>query len=126
MSRRAVVVAVVVAALAAACSSGGGPPPDPADVQAARACQTFVEFLNKKATGDQIVEAARPLLAGAADAQANGRPQPRWADLGADLIATAADANTGDTAKLAEDGNKASDACGSIPSAAKVAGGYTR
>ena len=54
------------------------------------------------------------------------QPTPKWSDLGANLIPAAAAINSGDNATPATDSNKAADECGTIPSAAKRAGGYTR
>jgi hypothetical protein len=117
---------VATAALAISCSSSSGPPPAAADVQAARACEMFSQYLNHKATGQQIIDAVQPLVAGTAQARAASQPAPLWSDLGANLAAAGADINAGDTAKLTADGNKAADECGSIPTNAKRAGGYTR
>jgi hypothetical protein len=94
------------------------------DVQAARACQTFLDLLQHK-TGADVEAAAAPLLAGTAAAEASSVPAPKWSMLGADLVTAAGDFNTNDP-KLTEDSNAVATECGSIPAAAKQAGGFTK
>ncbi|MDQ6782854.1 MAG: hypothetical protein M3063_05310 [Actinomycetota bacterium] len=125
--RRRLLVGLVITLLGASCSSSStSSPPDPSDVQAAKACEAFSKFLSQKATGGDIIKATRPLLAGSTEAQASSVPGPKWADLGANLINAAGDANTGDTVDLANKGNIIAAECGSIPGPAKQAGGYVR
>jgi hypothetical protein len=119
----AAVVGLIIAAIGIALvnsSKGGTPAADPVDGQAARACQVFSLLLTHKATPAQLGTAAAPLVAGAADAQAAGRPGPKWATLGGDLIAVAGETGTQDPS-VSADGTKASYECGTIPSAAKQA-----
>ncbi len=121
----AALVGLIIAAIGigvVSSSKGGTPAADPVDVQAARACQMFSLLLNQKATPAQLGNAAAPLVAGAAEAQAAGRPGPKWATLGNDLIAVGGEANTQDPA-FSSDRSKASDECATIPPAAKRAGG---
>jgi hypothetical protein len=118
MKQALAVLAVVVAA--------GCEQPAAIDVQAARACHAFERFTGHQGSGDDVVAAVKPLMAGTADAQAAGRPAPKWSGLGANLISAVAADNSGDLATLQADGNKAADECATIPPAAKRAGGYTR
>ena len=113
------IIGVGIANGVVACSGSSSTPPAATDVQAARACQTFVQLASGKATGQNLIDAAQPLLAGTAQAQANGQASPKWSSLGADLISAASDPASADGIKLAGE-------CGSIPDAAKRAGGYTR
>jgi hypothetical protein len=117
------VLAMAMAIVMVACSSSAKP--DPADVAAAEACQTFSTFLSHKATGQAVLDAAAPLIAGAAAAEASSVPGPKWAALGADIVTTVADINTNDP-NLSVDGDKVVNECGSIPGPAKRAGGYVK
>jgi len=125
--RRWLLVGLVITLFGASCSSSSSSsPPDPSDIQAAKACETFSKFLSQKVPGSDVLDAAAPLVAGSAEAQASSVPGPKWSDLGANLITAAGDANSGDTADLANKGNIIAAECGSIPGPAKQAGGYVR
>jgi hypothetical protein len=112
-------------------SATASPAPAPADVDAARACAAFNNYLAQagqgrvpKATGEALTNDAYQLLAGASQAQASGRPLPKWTNLGEYLIAAADDVVNKDSSALSKDGTAAADACQTIPEAARLAGGY--
>jgi hypothetical protein len=126
-------VAVGLAACGGGRTTNNGTVVDPIDVQAARACHQMQVFIahatgggTTSADGQAILDAAQPLLSGTAEAQAAGKPAPKWAELGADLVQTAADINSGDAQTISADGNKVADQCGTLSAAAKTAGGFTK
>jgi hypothetical protein len=105
--------------------------PAPADVAAARACAAFTTYLTDagqgnvpKADGQAVTNDAYQLVAGASQAQAAGKPLPKWATLGENLIAATDDIVNRDSTALSKDGTAAAKACQTIPDAARVAGGY--
>jgi hypothetical protein len=107
--------------------------PTPADVAAARACQAFAVYLESaetgtipKAVGARLVKTAGVLLRGARKDQAAGQPLPKWAGLGSELLAAAADVVNHKAKALATDGADADRSCATIPDAAARAGGYRR
>ena len=102
--------------------------PGSADVDAASACKAFSVLLkdpSNSSSRQAVLDTSGKLLAGTAQAQADHQPAPKWAQLGGDLITTAADISTGNAELITKDGNKAADECDRIPDAAKIAGGYT-
>ena len=141
----ALVVAVVAVTSSLALVGGGGSSsrpavtaaptttaaPDPADVAAARACQAWDVYLSAALTGEvspaqgeSLLSAAEVLIAGAQQDQAAGRPLPKWAALGGDIINGADDVVNGDAETLQADGAKVAADCKTVPSAADVAGGF--
>lgn len=105
----------------------------PADVSAARACQAFSTYLADasagvvpRAAGQALVSDAEVLLAGAKQAQSSGRPLPKWAGLGANLLSAASDIVHRDSASLQTDGAAAAEECQTVPAVAAKAGGYLR
>lgn len=119
-------------ALLASVTACGGKP-NPQDVAAARACEAFSNYVD--AVGNHqssstlrqaALDKATVLTNGSADAQQQGRPLPKWAGLGADLVELIGDVNTQDTTAEQADAPKVANACGKIPSAAKRAGGYVK
>jgi hypothetical protein len=105
----------------------------PADVAAARACQAFSLYLASaetgtipKAVGTQLVRKAGVLLRGARRDRSAGKPLPKWAALGSELLAAAADVVNHKAKALATDGADADRSCATIPDAAARAGGYRR
>jgi hypothetical protein len=143
-------VLAVAGGLAAGFGAGGGGAPRPspvrssparpapaaaaaADVSAARACQAFSTYLADasagtvpQAAGQALVTGAEALLAGAKQDQAAGRPLPKWATLGANLISAADDVVHHDSASLQTDGAAAAQECQTVPAAAARAGGFVR
>ncbi len=116
---------------ASAKRGGAATAPATADVDAARACQAFNVFLADagagsvpKADGEALVDSAGKLLAGAGADQAAGRPLPRWAQLGADLVSATNDVVHGDSSSLKTDGAAAAAGCQQVPAAAARAGGF--
>lgn len=124
---RLIPAALLAGTVLSACGSGSSnASPNPIDVQAARACQAFVSFADHKVSGQQLINAATPLIAGSAQAQANNQPAPKWSDLGGNLISLASLGAGESSAQFATDANKAVSECGSIPPDAKTAGGFTK
>lgn len=114
-------------------SAAAGSAPAPADVAAARACQAFAVYLADAragevpaATGRTLVAAAAVLLQGAQEDQKAGRAPPRWAALGADLLAAADDVVSHRSEALSSDGAAAGASCQTIPATAAKAGGFVR
>jgi hypothetical protein len=105
---------------------------DPADVAAARACQAWDAYLNaaaltgtvSPAQGQSLLTSAEALIAGSAQAQAAGRPLPKWEALGVDLIAGADDVVHGNVTALKRDGTAVAAQCKTVPAAAAAAGGF--
>jgi hypothetical protein len=131
----AVVLAAAVLTLLVRAPTAGKPAGDgidvstanPLDVSAARACRTYLSFLQGNAKQQAVTDAASPLVAGSAEARASGAPAPRWADLGNLLLKASGDrADAGASAEtIKADNEQVSAACNSVPAAAKKAGGYT-
>jgi hypothetical protein len=106
-------------------------PPLAADVTAAKACEAFNVYLAdaakggvSEADGQALINAAGTLLDGAQADQAAGRPLPKWAGLGEDLVNAAQDIVNSDTTAFKTDGPEAAEACQTIPVSARLAGGY--
>jgi hypothetical protein len=106
-------------------------PPAAEDVAAARACAAFSVYLADagqgrvpQAAGEALVSDADALLDGAQADQAAGKPLPKWASLGEELINAADDVVKGDSAALKTDGTTAAEACQSVPANARAPGGY--
>ena len=118
-------------------SSGGGnrstpstsvAPVDPADVAAARACESFVKFLDAASTGSvsqgvfqPFVNDANALIAGAKP----GQPAPKWFQLGSELINVGDDLVKDNPQQLKSDATAAGQQCSTIPAPADRAGGYS-
>jgi hypothetical protein len=119
-------------------SAATSPPTSPApvlaaDVAAARACQAFQVYVADaetgtipKAVGSRLVTDAGILLKGAKADHAAGRALPKWAALGSELLAAAADVLADKISALKADGADAQGNCALVPAAAARAGGYTR
>lgn len=112
--------------------SPSAPPPTAADIAAARACAAFTTYLADAgqgrvppAAGQALSDDAYRLLDGASQDQAAGKPLPQWANLGEYLIAAADDVVNNSSSALSKDGPAAAQLCQTIPTAARVAGGYT-
>jgi hypothetical protein len=116
--------AVTLSACASTTKTGASTGVAAEDVAAAHACHVMQEFLKQNASGQDVIDASSPLMAGIEEAQAHGRPSPKWSDLGANLILTAGDVNSGDMTQATSDGNKVADECHTIPANARAAGGY--
>lgn len=107
----------------------------PLDVKAAQGCEASFHMLQDLAASKtaqvnadeaKLQPIAAALLAGTAEAQAAGKPAPKWAALGANLTQAMADANTGDITAFGKDQDAITPDCNKIPDAAKVAGGFTK
>ncbi len=110
----------------------------PLDVKAAQGCELSVQILQEAAKGsagnvDKINAAekklepiASDLLAGTAEAQAAGKPAPKWAALGGNFISEMADLNSDKVDAYTKDQDAITPDCNKIPDAAKVAGGFTK
>ena len=103
-------------------------PVDPADVAAARACDSFVKFLDAATAGSvsqgvfqPFVNDADALVAGAKP----GQPAPKWFQLGSELINVGDDLVKDNPQQMKTDATAASKQCSTIPPAAARAGGYT-
>jgi hypothetical protein len=110
----------------------------PLDVKAAQGCELSLQILQEAGKGsagsvDKINAAekklqpiASDLLAGTAEAKAAGKPEPKWATLGANFDMEMADLNSNNLDSYTKDQDAITADCNKIPGVAKAVGGFTK